>query len=179
MIIPTQIKRKESLEKGIFLYHIDWFDHFKQVICIILLLGIVCLSIFLFLKVDFKNVNEKILSVVVMPLVLLFACYGLYRKLVERRLAKIYTSRQPTESLSMLIQYAEEREYEIIRQEEGLLILFDQSTLSWHDYGDTIVLLIEENELYYTILRDSDRANFPVFFSHWVLRYDLKKRFKT
>jgi len=119
-----------------------------------------------------NNQNELIFNFLLF-LVAVFSYYLLYRKFDEYRLKKIETDNSRAVNKQKIIQYAASKGYELYRNSADCIILNEDTTSS--SYCITIIILLKNSDVFFTVIRDGFKTNTPTIISHIFIKNDLKK----
>ena len=122
-------------------------------------------------KADFNGFGDIIITV----LLLLFGIYVIYRKATEKRLFKIKTSFDRKENRKILLEFADEKKLEIYMDSKECIILNDAFDKSDSSYKKTMIFIIEDDLVLFTILKDQYRLNIPTLTTHIFVKYNLSK----
>jgi len=134
---------------------------------------------FAYFHVTINNSNDRTVAFVLFPLIILFGLFGLYRKLTEKKLIVIDTSLPRQKNKEYLIEFLKLNGYQVYRESKDVVIVNVEETLSFNNlWTKTITFVVDDWRIYFTMLKNYPKINPPVFFSHWLLKADLKKYFK-
>jgi hypothetical protein len=172
---------KKSIERGRLtkIYKDSWVTKFDKIAFFILFFALITYPLILIFEVaDFSNPNDSAFSYILI-IVILFALYGIYRKIIENRLIRIKTSLSDQQIQKEIISYLHDRKIENYKKGKNCIIATDYSSLSINKlHGKTINFLWADNLLLFNITKENPKVNLPVFFSHLFLKADLQKRLK-
>jgi hypothetical protein len=110
------------------------------------------------------------------PLIILFIIYCIYRKIAENKLIEIKTNFDKKTNVKILLDFAKNKKYEVFRESKECLIFNENGYILSNT--TSIVFLICENKIYFTILKQGFRIDPPVLFSHFTVKKELKKYFE-
>ncbi len=132
----------------------------------------------LFFEIDIDNPNDKAVAFTILPLVILFGLYGLYRKLTETRLIYIETLFTQHRNKKLLVDFLKLKGYDIFRDSKEVIIATNEESLSFNMlWTKTFTFIISERKIYFTIVKNYPKVSPPVLFTHLFLKADLKKFF--
>ncbi|MDP4269491.1 MAG: hypothetical protein Q8909_05135 [Bacteroidota bacterium] len=127
---------------------------------------------------NFTNTDESNLIVILPIGILIFSVYIIYRKATENHLLKIKTPYNDVSIKQLLLEYSNNGSYEIYLNTNDCLILNETdiiTDITNSPYRTTIIILIEDNAVYFTVVKDQIKLNIPVLFTHYIILHDLKK----
>jgi hypothetical protein len=76
------------------------------------------------------------------------------------------------------IDIADKHKLEIYRKSNDCLI-FNKSLDNFNNYKKSMVFILKDNQVLFTILKDQYKLNLPTLTSHLFLKHDLKKLFNN
>lgn len=171
----SQVNITESITKGWLIKKKSWFDKIETPFCVFVLLWFPFATILLLFSNEVKNQNDKVFGIIsiVFSIISLFGCY---RKIVENKLISIDSKFSVGESKERLINFLEKEGLEVKRKSGSLVIAYEIGTLSFNEtHIKVYTFIIHSNKIYFTIVRENFRINFPVFFYHYFLKQKLSK----
>ncbi len=123
-----------------------------------------------------KQSNEEYIKYF-LPFVILFLLYCIYRKAIEKKLTEINTIFDTKTNREILLNFFKDKDYEVSRDSKECLILNQGGYL----LSQTIstVILISDNKIYFTILKQGFRMDPPVLYSHITLKKELENYFAS
>ncbi|NNV57257.1 hypothetical protein [Limnovirga soli] len=134
---------------------------------------------FAYFHVNLNNSNDRALAFVLFPLIILFGLFGLFRKLIEKKLIVIETSSPRHTNKKHLLEFLKLNGYEVFGESKEVIIVSFEENLSYDNrWTKTITFIIDDGRIYFTMVKNYPKVNPPVFFSHWSLKADLKKYFR-
>lgn len=125
-----------------------------------------------FFEFNPANPNDQIVYIV-SPITIIFCLYVMFRTLREKHLICITTSLEKKENRELILDFANDKDFRVYRKSGNFIILND--TVGEVHQIKTIVLIVQDNEILFTILREGYKLNYPVLTSHLFLKHDLKK----
>lgn len=174
----VKVNIEQSVNKQKLVFEEEWSDKIDRVAIYIFFSGFIIYPLLLIFKADFSNSNDKFFSLTILPVFVLFGCYVIYRKATEKLLFKIITDFDKQKNREILLDYADKVKLEIHRKSNDLLI-FNETIGDFNtSHKKSIVLIIKDNIVFFTILKDQFRLNLPTLTSHIFLKNDLKKILK-
>ena len=172
-IAKINIDQSVSLQKLVF--EEEWLDKFDRIVIYLFFSGLVVYPILSIMGADFNNNNDKLFSLVIFPLVILFGLYVIYRKATEKILFKINTPFDWQKNRLILLEYAVKQQFEIYRKSNNCLI-FNESISDFNPrYKKSMIFIVKDNVIFFTILKEQFKLNLPTLTSHLYLKSDLKK----
>lgn len=164
-----EINVSKSIETGRLSCKTDWWD-----------ISEICFTCIVFTVWTFVLclifIKEKISPIhYVLPFPIVLLIYGIYRKLVEKKLQSIDTKHTATSSKEILLQFAKKYNYNVRRDYNGVMILSRERDIS--SLFTSTVLLIRKNKIFFTMLRSASKIDPPVFFSHLRFKRKLENYF--
>ena len=79
----------------------------------------------------------------------------------------------------ILLNFADKKQLELYRQTNDCLILSESLGDFNPSYKKSMVFILKDNEVLFTILKDQYKLNVPTLTSHLFLKHDLKKLFNN
>ena len=178
----AKINIEESILRGKLTFDKRLSERLDQVIIYYLCAVMISTPLLALRDADFDNRNDLFLYLTLFPFLALIGAYIIYRKATEMSLVKIESPYKRQIKRQMLLDYAEERAYQVYRKSNDCLILnqpadaFESLNTS---HMKSLVLIVDDNAVYFTIIRDLYNVNLPVLITHHLVRRDLKKLFKA
>ncbi|WP_165022167.1 hypothetical protein [Dysgonomonas sp. ZJ279] len=115
----------------------------------------------------------KVLSVCV----IILSIYMIYRLLIEENLWKIRTKYKKEDCMDILLKYADSKSFTSCTHAYNHVIV--NRPRRFHPGCETtMIFLIEDNAVYYTVIQDGVKGDLPVAFFHWMMKRDMKKLFE-
>jgi len=166
----------KSINKGWLIFQEDLFDKFEQFfryfffsIIVIIPCGVIFIGKF--------NNADKLFSSIFFPPIILVGVYLIYRTATEKKLIKLVTPYDKKITKQKLLDFAQKKEFEIYRNSNDYLI-FNELTNNFSTlYKKSMILIIKDHLILFTILQDNYKLNIPTLVSHLFLKHDLKKLF--
>lgn len=181
MIQLSDIEISKSIETGNLIRKHKWFDIIDRIGFAIIFFGLMIYSSLMFLQINFNDPKDRAsFLTILLPIVFLFALYGLYRTLIENRLTCIETSFGQSKNHELLCSFFKEFHYDTFRASKEVIIVNEEDELSYNRlWSKTITFIISERKIYFNIVKINPRINPPILFSHLILKHDLKKYFSN
>ncbi len=171
----SKINIDQSVSRQKLVFEEEWLDKFDRIIVYLFFSGLVVYPILTIMVADFNNKNDKFFSLAILPLVILFGLYVIYRKATEKLLFKINTPFNRQKNRQILLDYADKQQFEIYRKSNDCLI-FNESIGDFNPrYKKSMVFIVKDNVIFFTILKEQFKLNLPTLTSHLFLKSDLKK----
>ena len=169
----------KSIDKQKLVFKLGWYDIFDSIAIyfVFCLFSIVAFLIY-FDSHRSKNPNDDFFYVYILPVSVLFGLYVIYRKATERHLIKIRTSYSRQQNRQILLGFANKQGFEIYRNSNDCLIFNEPTNDFISVYKKSMIFIVEDGIVLFTILKDGFRLNLPTLTGHLFLRNDLKKLFK-
>lgn len=169
------VKKSISIRK--LCYSKSWMDYFETILVIVssALAFVVCPVLIYVLEFDYPNPgpNEKFVFIVLLPAVILFGMYLVFRKITELRLRKITGEFDKDLNRKLILEFAKQEDFSVRRKYNDCIVL-DKSSLLNPIYAKTVVLFVCDEAIYFTMIQDNSKVNLPTFISHFVLNGELK-----
>lgn len=179
MRLITKIDIVESVSRHKLIFQEDWLDKFDRFVVYIFFSGLIIYPALTFFEADFNKPNDKIISLTLLPICILFGLYVIYRKATEKLLFKLTTPFDRQKNKQILLNYADKHQLEIYRKSNDCLI-FNESLGDFNpSYKKSMVFILKDNEVLFTILKDQYKLNLPTLTSHLFLKHDLKRLFNN
>lgn len=179
----SYIDTEKSIATGRLSFNRSGLDKFQQITDTIvwstLCIAIMFYPTYAYFHISINSSNDRAVAFVLSPLIILFGLFGLYRKLTEKNLIGIDTPLPRHKNKELLLEFLKQNGYEIFRESKEVVIVNVKESLSFNNlWTKTITFIIDDRNIYFTMVKNYPKINPPVFFSHWSLRADLKKYFK-
>ncbi|MEO9257162.1 MAG: hypothetical protein ABI207_02200 [Crocinitomicaceae bacterium] len=173
------IEISKSIETGRLIRKHDWLDVMDTILFAIIFIGLLVYSLFMFLQIDFQDPKDRVsFLTILLPVIFLFALYGLYRTLIGNRLTSIETSFEQRKNHDLLCSFLKDFQYDVSQNSKEIIIVNDESELSYNGlWSKDITFIISERKIFFNIVKIYPIISPPVLFSHLILKHDLKKYF--
>ncbi|TXF77345.1 hypothetical protein [Chryseobacterium sp.] len=154
-----QINFSKSIEKKWLVYKESFFDRLDTFTHIIAALGI-CFATFMVLKNEQNlNENEKFF-IYLSGLISLSFCYITYKKLTEKRLKVVVTKCNEEQNRAMLKKLSESNGWVEFRNDSNVFVFYEDAG-NQNTYIK--ILFLQNNKIYFTVLTERFRLNYPTF----------------
>lgn len=178
----TYIDTEKSIAAGRLSFNRNGLDKVEQITDTIvwstLCIAIIFYPTLAYFHININSSNGRVVAFVLLPLIILFGLYGLYRKLTEKKLISIDTSLPRNKNKEYLLEFLKLNGYEVFRESKELVIVNVEESLSFNNlWTKTITFIIDDNRIYFTMVKNYPKINPPIFISHWSLKADLKQYF--
>ncbi len=179
MIQFSDIDISKSIETRSLICKRDWIDILNRIGFAFIFITLMINSTISFLDINFEDPKDRAsFLTILLPIFFLFALYGLYRTIMENRLTGIETSFGQIKNHELLCGFLKEFQYDTFRSSKEIIIVNEESELSYDGlWSENITFIISERKIYFNIVKVYPRMNPPVFFSHLIMKHDLKKYF--
>lgn len=168
----------QSVSRQKLVFEEEWLDKFDRIVVYLFFSGLIIYPTILITSLDIRTNNDKFIAFAILPLPILFGLYVIYRKATEKQLFQIKTPFNRQKNKQILLDFADKQQYEIYKKSNEYLI-FNESFDDFNSsYKKSMVFIIKDNMVYYTILKDQFKLNLPTLTSHLFLKNDLKKLFR-
>ena len=175
----SKIDIDESVLRHKLIFQEEWLDKFDRYVVYILFSGLIIYPALTIFEADFNNPNDKFISLTILPLSILFGLYVVYRKATEKLLFTLTTPFDRQKNKQILLTYADKQQLDVYRKSNDCLIL-NQSLGDFNpSYKKSMIFILKDNQVLFTILKDQYKLNLPTLTSHLFLKHDLKKLFKN
>ena len=159
MKLITQINFTKSIDKKWLIYKESYYDKFDTLTHILATLALSYSTYVTFISKDKLNENEKFVIYL-----FIFAstviCFVTFKKLTEKRLKVIETKNTEQENKKQLKKLSQEKGWFEYRSNPNTLI-FHEDAGDWNKYIK--IFLFKDNKIYYTILTERFKLNYPTF----------------
>ena len=169
------IKKSIATEK--LQYSKSWEDYLNTIIFVFTALFgfILCPILIIAFELDFAYQNDKFLAYFILPLLICFGVYSLFRTWTELNLNKITTSLTQKKNQEIVLEFASKNEYEIRRKYNHYIVIDIPKMNS--NYAKTAIVFVMDDYIFYTMIQDNFKINTPTFFSHLLFARRLIKWF--
>ena len=180
----SYINTELSIEKGRLISKrngLDKVDYFAdKIVWSTLCIGLIFYPTLAYFHVNIRSSNDRAVAFFLFPLIISFGLYGLWRKLTENNLILIPTSFSRQKNKEYLLNFLKQNNYQTFRESKDIVIVSVEENLSFNNiWSKTITFIIDDEGIYFTMVKDYPRLNPPVFFSHFSLKSDIKKYFQN
>jgi len=178
MIPLKDIQFEKSVATRKLHYSKSWTVYLDVIIySFALIVGFVLCPYLMFTyELDFEKVNDRFIGYCVLPLVAFYGLYMTIRTFTQLRLKKIQTNQNSEQNQQLILNFAKTQGYTVRRKHKNCIIL-DQPKMN-ENYARTAVLLVKNEEIYFTFLQDNSKLNTPTFITHLIFDWRLKNWIK-
>ena len=166
-----------SINKGwlTLTYKESWVNKFDRFSFFLLFVALLTYPTIIIIDIaDYSSPNDRAFSLI-LGLIILFAIYGLYRKIFENRLIIIQTDLPKDKIKSLLTDYLEKKRFEF-KVSKNCIIGRQAESLSFNKmYNKNITFIFDDSYLGFVATKEFLKVNPPVFFTHYLIQKDLKK----
>ena len=174
MRILNNINRDKSIATRKLHYKKEWEDYFDTFVTALISISFISSSYFLyFFEINYDNQNDRFMAFVVLPIIVLFSIYLIYRQFTEFNLKKIETKLSKNLLHQSIIDYARSKEFKILKNSKNCIII-EKPKLNPINLK-IVVLFPLDNCIYYTMINDCYKLNSPIVISHLFFARDFKK----
>jgi len=173
----TKINITDSIKRGWLVYQGEVSDKFDKIL-------VYCISLFMLIgltigvwHIDPSKKDDIFVSLLFLPFAFALFIYMIYRNATEKKLISVVTPYNHEINKQMLLDFASKAELEIYKDSKDLLIFNENISDVGSFYKKSMIFIVEDNLVLFTILQDNFRLNRPVLTSHLFLKHDLKKLF--
>ncbi len=166
---------QKSINKQKLIYKESWLDIFDKIIIYLFFLwgGILPFLIFFDPYRDFSKTGFEYYLLFFWTI---FCAYVIYRKATEKKLTKIRSNYTQEKNREFITEYFEQNNYERYKNASNILIYNEENDFSFNPNHQTSrIILLDNNDVYTTVIKDNFRLNIPVLYKHISLRKDLRK----
>ena len=162
-----QLNFTKSIEKKCLIYKESYYDKFDTFTHLFIAIAM-CYSVYSMCinQSDF-NENERFF-VYLYFFASLAVCFVTFKKLTEKRLKIFETRNSEEENKQLLIKLSKEKGWNEFRNTQDTLIFYDDAG-DWTKY--TKIFLLKNNKIYYTVLTERFKLNYPTLTQN----YSIKK----
>lgn len=169
------IQINKSIEKGELVYDESGWDKFDTYTNYVASIALILLALAGLYRLDQQKGNDLAFTILFVVVALLLGSYHFYRQWAEKKLIKIDSKFRAEEIKGKLLDYALKEGYEIDTQESYCLILNELTYLFNDLYKQSSIILIQDNAIYFTIIRNALKFKPTIYTSHLFLKRDLRK----
>lgn len=154
-----KIDFEKSIDKKWLFYKESYLDKFDTLIHILISLSI-CYSTYATLISQKKfNENERFF-IYIFILLSSVICFITFKKLTEKRLKVIELKNTEQENIKLLKKLSQKKGWLEFRSNPNTLIFYENAG-DWNKYIK--IFLFKDNKIYYTVLTERFRLNYPTF----------------
>ncbi|MBV8328748.1 hypothetical protein [Chryseobacterium sp.] len=168
-----KLKITESIHAQKLIFEESQSDEANQLLSYILFAGFVILP--LLMIIDFVTEYEPPLFFIPPFLLFCFGLHGLYCQITEKRLMRITTHLKKSEIKDRIFQYAQKKNFRISENSDDTIFLNEPTYIGFDGYDQTTLIFINENQVLFTVIKETSRFNTPVLFAQYGKRRDLKR----
>ena len=180
MAMLFDIDTVKSMASGRLIEDKNWLDTIERLAFLLLTIFFIIPPLLLLYHLDWNNLNDKAIGLTLLPLLVLFGLYTLYRKISEAELIKIQTSFPQHKNKKDLLVFLQQKGYQITGESNEIVVVTGEEELSCNKrWTKTITFIISDNNIYFNIVKNHPSINPPVFFTHLFLKRDLRKLFSA
>jgi len=165
----------QSLRAEKLVFDEDWGDALDRTVQYLLWSVLIFFAISFVWHEDLTQVNNAIVAYGIVPLVVTVATYVCYRKATEYRFALLPTKLPAAGSAALVLEFARQQKLEVFRSSRNLIVLNEPTHGVNSTYRKTMVFLLTDGTIRFTVVRDMPKLSFPVLTSHLFLKRDLRR----
>ncbi|WP_333852339.1 hypothetical protein [Epilithonimonas sp.] len=166
---------KESIEKKKLIYKESWLDIFDKITIYIFFLWGAILPFLVFFDPD-RDFSKTGFEYYLLFLGTIFCLYVIYRKATEKKLIKLKSNYTQEKNRKVITEYFEQNSYERYRNALNILIYNEENDFYFNpNYQTSRIILLDNSDVYITVIKENFKLNVPVLYKHISLREDLKK----
>ncbi len=169
-----EIEFNKSIAKKKLTYKGHWEDYF-QTAYLFSFFGLFLCYFWDFIFSSKEGNNEVGLAWTILTSLFLVGLYILYRRIREPYLSEIKTHSSKQSNKELILNYFDKLKLSL-REVHSDSLIFDEDESSFgHSYGKSYIVLLDDNSVYFTILKSGWKIDIPTLESHLSLRKDLKQ----
>lgn len=169
----------ESIKAKKLIFKEGWLDKWDR-FTIYLLFSWGSILPFLIFFDPHRDISKTGFGYYVLFLFSIFCLYVIYRKAMEKNLTKIESNFNMERNKEIVIEHFEKENLEKYRNAKNLVIYNGDNFFSINArYKTSRIVIFEDNNVYFTIIKDNFRLNIPVLTSQISLRNDLFRLLKN
>ena len=112
------------------------------------------------------------------PVLFVFGTYGIYRILLETKLTCINSNMNIHDAHETLMAFLKKGGYDTFLNKRNLVVVTEESTMSFNNtWIKVFTFIIENDKIYFNVVKRYPKGNPPVFFTQLILAYDLERLF--
>ncbi len=165
------VKRRHIFEE-------DWSDKFDRFAKYFLFSILIITLIETMTDRTYSNVNDLFVAVTIFQCLILFSAYIIYRKAKEKSFFNLSTPLNRQMKKQLLLEFADIQQLEIYRKSNDSIILIEYTNSLNSNWGKSMIFIIADNLILFTILREGYRLDFPTLTSHIFLKHNLRSLLK-
>lgn len=169
-----KINIPKSIQSKKLIFEESWSDKFDTFFIYFISLVLIGASILCFKEIQPSLNNDMEYFLLICSLI--FSFYVIYCKFTEKQLKEIEFDISKNEAKARIIEYGKKHNYRMPRTSGNLIYLNEiADPYSLQNLEQTTVIFLKENAILYTVIKEGSRSNFPVLFSQYSIKMDLKK----
>ncbi|HXU27108.1 MAG TPA: hypothetical protein VN698_07740 [Bacteroidia bacterium] len=171
----VKIKVSESIIKNKLIFQEDWTDKFDRFVIYLFFSCFLVYPIISYYDTSSLGPNDRFVLYSFCPMSILFGLYVIYRKATEKHLFKVNSAFDKQKNKQLLLNYAAKYGWQVYKNSNDCLIFNEQTSYFNSRYKKSMIFIVKDNLVLFTILKDNYRLNIPSLTSHLFLKHDLKK----
>ncbi|SHG49655.1 hypothetical protein [Flavobacterium defluvii] len=165
---------KKSIEQNKLVYSEGWFDKFDR-IAIYMFFSWGFLTPFLVYFNHHRDYSKTGIEFYLLFIFSFFCAFTIYRKATEKKLTKIISKYNAEENKLLINEYCEKKGFEKYRNSGNVIIYNRHNYQSINPRDQTSrIFILNKNNIYLTMIKESHKFNLPVLFSQISLKKDIK-----
>ena len=169
------LNTEKSIESSKLVFDETWVDKFEKWGLYLLCFYVFVLPFTIFFD-PYRDINKTGNEYYIVFFLSIISTYIFYRKATEKKLTEIIGKSDIDKNKELVNNYCSELGYEKYRNSKILLIYNSENLFGWgSQHQVSRIFMFKENKIYFTIIKDGFKLNFPVLFSQFILKNDLLK----
>lgn len=165
---------KKSIEQNKLIYSEDWFDKFDRIVIYLFFSG-GFINPFLIYFNPYRDYSKTGIEFYLLFIFSFFCAFTIYRKATEKQLTKIVSKYNAEENKLLINQYCEKKGFEK-HKNSGNVIIYNRSNYQSINprHQTSRIFILDKNNIYLTMIKESHKLNLPVLFSQISLKRDIQ-----
>jgi len=157
-----KIDYNKTIKKGKLVLIPKWFEVIESIMFYVFSLLIIVTIILCSSNANYNSENDTFFTFYIFPIILLFVCWSVYKKVAEKRLLVIKTSLNKKEAREAILKFAKNEGWNIEINNSNYL---QANTYNGISHGKQITILYTNTIILLNVLSNNPKLRRPVFFS--------------
>lgn len=165
---------RKSIEQNKLVYSENWFHKFGTIVLYLIFSWGFILPFLIFFD-PYRDHSKTGFEFYFLFIFSVFSGYVIYRKATEKQFIKIMTDQNIEKNRLLINEYCKKKGFEKYRNSKDVIIYNSESYLSipWR-YETNRIFILDDNNIYLTIIKENQKLNIPVLFSQISLTRDIR-----
>ena len=166
---------EKSIELKKLVYVENWFDKLDRFVIYIFFSWGFVLPFLIFFD-PYRDYSKTGFEYYLIFIFSLFCGYVVYRKATEKKLCEINSKYNADENKKLINEYCEQKGYEKYRNSTSIIIYNTENSFNINsNYKISRIFILDNKNIYITMIKENYKLNIPVLFSHLILKKDIEK----